>query len=180
MKFNFSKEWCKKMAELEGDFDITAGNPDVLLERMSQESAKVKWDIRFLQLAELVASWSKDPSTKVGAVIVDDQNRVVSLGFNGFPRGISDSEELLSVREKKYERILHAEQNAILFGASRDIRGGTLYTHPLSPCNRCALEIIQSGIKRVVSLNDVSERWKDSIEISLDLFREAGITVDLY
>lgn len=182
MSFNgfkgISKEaWRKKIA-LESDCDISAGTPEKFIEFMSQESSKIKWDVRFLQMAELVAGWSKDPSTKVGAVIVDEHNRVVSLGFNGFPRGIKDTPEILNDREQKYARILHAEQNAILF--ANDTRGTTLYTHPLPPCNRCALEIIQSGVKRVVSLRDQPDRWRDSIKISLELFKEAGITVDLY
>jgi dCMP deaminase len=140
-----------------------------------------KWDIRFLQLAELVATWSKDPSTKVGAVIADEKHRVISLGYNGFPRGISDAEHIYLDRDKKYQRVLHAEQNAILFGSKApSLHGCTIYTYPFAPCNRCCLEIIQSGITRVVSLKDYPERWKESIDLSLELLKEANIKVELF
>ena len=143
-------------------------------------SDSIDWDVRFLQLAELVSGWSKDPSTKVGAVVTDSQKRVVSLGFNGFPRGVADSKELLENREEKYKRIIHAEQNAILFGNSKELTGCTLFVYPFPPCNRCALEIIQSGITRVVSLRDYPERWKEAVDVSLELFKEANVVVDLY
>src|SRR3989344_2191240 len=81
-----------------------------------------KWDRRFLALAEHVAQWSKDPSTKTGAVIVDPNNRVVSLGYNGFPRGVNDLPERLSNRELKYKIIVHCERNALLF-ARESVRG---------------------------------------------------------
>ena len=107
-----------------------------------------KWDARFLEQAELIAGWSKDPSTGVGAVIVDPKNRVVSQGFNGFPRACADDADLLADRDEKLRRTLHAEQNALLF-AHRSVEGCTVYvTHP--PCARCAAMLIQSGIKRVV------------------------------
>lgn len=140
-----------------------------------------KWDYRFLEMAELVASWSKDPSTKVGAVIADDKNRVVSLGFNGFPRGINDDEELYKNREEKYKRVLHAEQNALIFSHKRNLSGCTLYIHPIPPCNRCSLDIIQHGISRVVSyqLTKHDARWSDSCNLSLKLLEEAGIKIDL-
>jgi dCMP deaminase len=141
-----------------------------------------KWDIRFLQLAELVASWSKDPSTKVGSVIVDEQNRVLSVGFNGFPRGIEDNPELYQDREKKYERVLHAEQNALHFSFRLDLRGCTLYTYPLLPCNRCALEIIQRGITRVVSVYPTEshlERWRESFDLTKDLLNQANVQLVL-
>lgn len=139
------------------------------------------WDIRFLELAELVASWSKDPSTKVGAVIVDENNRVVSLGFNGFPRGISDCPTLYSERSSKYERVLHAEQNALAFSPRRDLQGCTLYTWPLPPCNRCALEIIQAGISRVVTQESPIGyvRWSESFTLMVDLLGEAGVELEI-
>ena len=93
----------------------------------------MKWDYRFLDLAAVVASWSKDGSTKVGAVITDPDHRVVSLGFNGFPRGLDDVD---LPREEKLRRTLHAEENALLF-ASRPLDGCSIFvTHP--PCARCA------------------------------------------
>lgn len=140
-----------------------------------------KWDKRFLELAKHVASWSKDPSTKVGAVIVDKSHRVISVGFNGFPRGIEDSEEFLNNKEEKYKRILHAEQNALIFAHSKELKEATLFVYPLPPCNRCALDIIQYGISRVVSYEiDDSSKWKDSIELTKQLFKEAGVELELY
>ena len=136
-----------------------------------------KWDKRFLELAKLVGSWSKDPSTQVGAVIVDDDHVVVSLGYNGFPRGVEDSEERLFDREKKYDIIVHAEVNALAF-ATRPVKGCTLYTWPFEPCSRCAGLIIQSGIKRVVSVVQNDERWKKNFMIARQLFHESGITLE--
>ena len=138
-----------------------------------------KWDERFLDLAKLCGSWSKDPSTQVGAVIVDGNNRIVSIGFNGFPQGVEDSEERLVDRETKYDIIVHAEANALMF-ANKSVEGCTLYTWPFQPCSRCAGLIIQSGITRVVSVVHSDDRWKKNFEISCQLLKEAGITLKEY
>lgn len=138
-----------------------------------------KWDQRFLDLAKLCGSWSKDPSTQVGAVIVDGNNRIVSIGFNGFPQGVEDSEERLFDRETKYDIIVHAEANALMF-ASKSVEGCTLYTWPFQPCSRCAGLIIQSGITRVVSVVHSDGRWKKNFEISRKLLQEAHVRLDLY
>ena len=135
-----------------------------------------KWDDRFLKLAELVATWSKDPSTQVGAVIVDNQNRIVSTGFNGFPRGILDDSEV--TRDVKLMRTIHAETNALIF-AQRDVSGMTIYvTH--HPCANCAAKIIQSGITRVVVSkldNSFGDRWSEQINQSVKMFNEAFVQV---
>lgn len=135
-----------------------------------------KWDARFLQLASVVASWSKDPSTRVGAAIIDDKQRVVSLGFNGYPRGVEDRMDV--PREAKLARVIHAEPNAILF-AQRDLTGCSIYvTRP--PCSNCAALIIQSGIARVVyEAPDPAfmVRWRESVDASLAMFAEAGVDV---
>jgi dCMP deaminase len=113
-----------------------------------------KWDQRFMDLAGFVATWSKDPSTQVGAVIANPKTkRVVSMGFNGFP--------------------------SLLF-AGPVAEGCTLYVTPLPPCARCGVIIIQAGIKRVVSpVPDKSkEPWKTQSEISEQMFLEAGVQVD--
>lgn len=133
------------------------------------------WDKRFLALAELVASWSKDPSTKVGSVIVDRRNRVVSIGFNGFPHGVADDDRL-DDRERKYELIVHAEVNALLF-AGRPVDGCAIYTWPLPPCSRCAALLIQAGVARVVSPQPPA-RWLDSCSLGAALFVEAGVHVE--
>lgn len=135
-----------------------------------------RWDLRFIEMASLVASWSKDPSTKVGAVITNDKNHVVSLGFNGFPRGVED--RLNVSRETKLARTIHAEANALLH-AKQDLAGCSIYvTRP--PCSNCAALIIQSGIERVVyEAPDPAFllRWKGSISESIQMFEEARITV---
>lgn len=142
------------------------------------------WDLRFLSLAKFVSGWSRDPSTKVGAVIVRPNKTVASLGFNGFPRGVVDSEERLHDKNQKYPRIVHAELNAILNCPERPA-GYILYC-TMAPCsNPCAASIIQSGIREVVTLlpppNPTEEdlerikRWEDSIAISREMFKEAGV-----
>ena len=138
-----------------------------------------KWDNRFLVLAKLIGSWSKDPSTKVGAVIVDDKKRIVSVGYNGFPRGVEDSDKRLCNRQEKYDIIVHAEVNAIAF-ANKSVEGCTLYIDPFEPCSRCAGIIIQNGIKRVVSYKNKNDRWEKDFSISRKLLTEAGLIVDYY
>lgn len=137
-----------------------------------------EWNKWFLGLAEYVSTASKDPSTKVGAVIVDGDRRVVSLGYNGLPRGIEDKPERLENRELKYKIIVHAERNALLF-ARGSIKGCTIYTYPMMPCAVCASMIIQSGIKKVVAPRSDNPRWQQDIELSTQLFREANVDVEL-
>lgn len=134
-----------------------------------------KWDKRFLKLANEVATWSKDPSTQVGAVITKDKH-VVSLGFNGFPRGMRDDAYLYEDREVKYERVIHAEVNAI-FNAYHSVKGCTLYVNR-PPCAHCSLSVIQSGITRVVaeviSSEEFLSRWRASMLKTKAFFEEAG------
>jgi len=139
----------------------------------------MKWEIRFLKLAKHISEWSKDPSTKVGAVIVDDKKRIVSVGYNGFPININDSSERLDNREIKYKMIVHAERNAIIF-AQRPLIGCTIYTYPFMPCSACAGMIIQSGIKRAVSYHTTNKRWIDDFAITMDMFNEAGVELLMY
>jgi len=136
-----------------------------------------KWDERFLELAKLVGSWSKDPSTQVGAVIVDTNNRIISIGFNGFPKGVDDNSEKLLDRETKYNTIVHAEANALMF-ANSSVEGCTLYTYPFQPCSRCAGLIIQSGIKRIVSISNNNKNWEENFKLSRQLFKESGIILE--
>lgn len=138
-----------------------------------------RWDLRFLALARHVAQWSKDPSTKAGAVVVRGK-RIVSLGFNGFPRGMRDDAALYADRESKYSRVVHAEINAILF-AERPVKWCTLYTWPFSPCDRCAVQVIQAGVARVVFPalpDDKVARWKAAMDRSKDYFREAAVAFE--
>lgn len=120
-----------------------------------------KWDYRFLDMAKLVASWSKDPSTKTGAVIVSPNKRVVSVGFNGFPQAMPDIDKHYINREEKYSRIVHCEMNALLF-AERNVSGCTLYTYPFISCDRCFVHMVQAGIIRFVAPKATADqltRW---------------------
>jgi dCMP deaminase len=138
-----------------------------------------KWDQRFLQLADLIGQWSKDESTKVGAVIVDPNRRIISAGYNGFPQAIEDDPEKLKNRELKYKMMVHAEINALLF-AERSVKGCTLYTTPFLPCSACASMFIQAGISRVVSYENDNPRWAESISLSTDMFLKSGIRCVTY
>jgi len=138
----------------------------------------LNWDERLMGLAKYVATWSKDPSTQVGAVIADDLNRVVAMGYNGFPRGIDDSDERLADRPTKYAYMVHGEVNAIL-NSTRDVRGCVMYV-TLFPCVECTKLIIQSGIKEVVSLpasEELWRRWGESWRTAKAMLGEAGIVV---
>ncbi len=136
------------------------------------------WNRRFLELASFISNWSKDPSTKVGAVIVDCNRRIISTGYNGFPIGVSDDQERLENRDFKYKAILHAEENAIMF-AKKDLSRCSLYVSSLPPCSHCASLIIQSGIKNVYTWEqEIPERWQDSINITKTMFKESGVSLN--
>lgn len=132
------------------------------------------WEERYLGLAQYIAQWSKDPSTKVGAVIVDENNTIVSVGFNGFPRKVFDTTERLENRELKYKLIVHGEMNAITF-AGRSLHDCTLYTWPFMPCSRCAGVVIQSGIKKVIAPYSDNPRWQDDFVLTRTMFSEANV-----
>lgn len=138
-----------------------------------------KWDQRFLDLAAHVAAWSKDPSTKVGAVIVNHEKRIISVGFNGFHQWAKDDPELYADRDYKYAHIIHAEENAILFADRWSLRGATLYTWPFMPCSSCAAKIVQSGIMRVVAPWSDNPRWIDSFKRTEAIFKEADVELIL-
>lgn len=117
----------------------------------------ISWDEYFMGVAILAAQRSKDPSTQVGACITDDNKRIISTGYNGFPKGCSDDEFPWNRDEKcgetKYQFVVHAELNAILNAGGSSVAGSTLYVS-LFPCNECAKAIIQAGVKEVVYLSD--------------------------
>lgn len=147
----------------------------------SERERRLKWDRRFLDLARLVASWSKDPSTQTGAVIVDENQRVVSVGYNGFPRGVSDDTARYADRDTKLKCVVHCEVNAVLF-ARRDLTGCTLYTWPFMSCSNCAGVVIQSGIRRCVAPplpEHLKERWAQSVGLAETMFSEAGVKLDI-
>ena len=139
-----------------------------------------KWDARFIELARHISEWSKDPSTKVGCVVVGEDREIRSTGFNGFPRGIEDDSARLDDRDQKIPLICHAEENAIMHAAriGVSLKGCVAYvTWP--PCSRCSRSLIQAGIIEVVYPGDVviPERWKDDFDLSASMMEEAGIRV---
>lgn len=147
-----------------------------------------RWDRHFLRLADTHALMSKDPSTKIGSVIVGPDREIRSAGFNGFPRNILDSDERLNNRDLKLMLVVHAEMNAVLAAARVGIPllGCTLYLSATDnlgaiwggpPCARCTVEIIQAGITRIVSwpMHTAPSRWQSSLQQSLELLHEAGI-----
>ena len=137
-----------------------------------------KWDVRFLKLAKEVSTWSKDPSTQVGAVLVNGNNNICGIGYNGFPKRICDDNRL-SNRDRKYEIVIHAEENAIFNSSYSD--WSTVYTYPFPPCVHCASRLIQAGrLDTVVSVVGWPERWDDSISKAFNLFREAGVELRMY
>jgi dCMP deaminase len=169
------------------------GSPDVAVLRPSEcgvvhdskgPSIMDKWDRRFLGLAKFVSGWSKDPSTRVGAVLVDDQRIVVGMGYNGFARGVDDNEERYNNRDLKYKLIVHAEVNAILTARER-AKGATLYVYPSFSipciCHDCCKTAIQAGVKEIVGLHPEPEyaerakRWQESIDLARQMCEEAGV-----
>lgn len=135
---------------------------------------------RFLVDAEAAASKSKDPSTKVGAVIIDDDFNLLASGWNGFARGVADTEERLCHRPTKYRMTVHAEMNAILASArtGRRLAGATMIVSSLFPCEACASAIVQAGIKCVIAPRPNNDRWVDSNELAATIFTEAGVKVE--
>ena len=143
------------------------------------------WDSKFMAMAENVATWSKDPSSKIGAIAVSDDYDVLSIGYNGFPRGVLDTPERLNNRDIKLKLVVHAEQNCI-YNSSRNgvsLKGSTLYVHGLPTCFECAKAVIQSGIKCVVVSEKAikkSEFWEQQWEMSKVLLDEANIKYEVF
>lgn len=141
-----------------------------------------KWDLRMLALARFVSGWSKDPSTRVGAVVARGKKEV-ALGYNGFPEGVEDRVERLDNRAEKLKMMVHAEMSAMNL-AEGDLRGCTLYIWPMASCSVCAGSVIQRGIKRVVAPSLAGHpreaAWADSIRLAMEMFWEVNINVSLY
>ena len=137
------------------------------------------WGNKYIKLSKQISTWSKDPSTKVGAIVVGEAGQILSQGYNGFPRGIKDSSDRLNDRERKYELVVHAEMNAI-YNASLNgvsLKDSTLYVYGLPICNECAKGIIQVGIKKVVAMRPqiYNSEWDKSLKAAEALFREAEV-----
>lgn len=140
-----------------------------------------KWDVHFLFEAASIATMSKDPSTKCGAVIVNEKRIIVGKGFNGLPRRVPDLIKILDDRKEKYPRIIHADANAILNSAS-SLDRCHIYTWPFPPCSACANLIVQAGIYWVTApkpADHIQERWGDDLDIAYDTFRKSGTMINL-
>lgn len=139
------------------------------------------WDRRFIQLARFVSEWSKDPKAHVGAVVTNERDGAVALGYNGFPRGVEDRADRLKNQDLKLEMIVHAEQNALRIAGSR-AHGGTIYVWGKPICARCAGLIIQGGIIRVVAISptagDSKSKWFETGKIAIEMLREANIRIN--
>lgn len=151
-------------------------HPDELCPRFRRKLVKPqvsKWDLRMMEKARLISTWSKDPDHKVGAVIAMN-NKTVSEGYNGPPRGIADSD---LPRDRETLRTIHAEINAIIF-AARPLHGASIYVYPFLPCAACAAAIIQTGITRIIYHEQSSlPKWQESQNEAEIMFREAGLNV---
>ena len=136
------------------------------------------WEQRYLDLAKHISTWSKDPSRQIGAVVVGDSGQILSIGYNGFPRGINDDERLHD-RETKYSLVVHAEMNAIYNATLNGIslRDSTLYVWGLPVCSDCARGVIQVGITRVVmnSIDGKIGHWTDHWKKTKAMFDEANV-----
>jgi len=150
----------------------------------AEYARRMKWHRRYLDVARLVSTWSKDPSTQTGCVVVDQIGNIVSTGYNGFARGVEDTPERLNDRPTKYLYVVHCDTNAIYSAARRGVSlvGCTMYlTGP--PCNECMKGIIQAGITRVCWPEDnpfekdpaTQARWQVSIEATHNMAIEAGV-----
>ncbi|MFW6243349.1 MAG: deoxycytidylate deaminase [bacterium] len=147
-----------------------------------EKTLPTKWDYRFMALADHVSEWSKDKSTKVGAVIVNKSDlNPISIGYNGFPKGIVDDINERHERPLKYEYSVHAEQNAIANAAKngQTTKECSIYVN-FYPCSRCAGLIVNAGIIKVYCKNKPdfnNERWGDIWKISDSILREANIEI---
>lgn len=138
-----------------------------------------KWADRYMKLAQVISTWSKDPSTKVGAIVVGHNGEILSQGYNGFPRKIKDTDYRLNNRSEKYKYIIHAEMNAI-FNASLNgvsLQNASIYIYGLPICHECAKGIIQVGIKKVIIHKQIKDNWQESCQIAQEMLIEAGITI---
>lgn len=173
------QERDKKIGRILAAFDeVEALTTRLDAEHEADRPRQAKWDLRYLELARFVSAWSKDPSTKTGAVIVDPDQRVVSLGYNGFAKGVDDSPERYADRELKYKMVSHCEVNAVLFAERDRLKGATLYTYPFISCSRCAVQMIQAGITRCVGPvlpAHLQERWGEDLKLTRTMFAEAGV-----
>lgn len=146
---------------------------------MIDDKRVISWDEYFMEVAKISSRRSKDPNTRVGACIVNQENKIVGTGYNGLPYGMDDDEELWSNRSDdilthKYSRVVHAELNAIL-NSSTSVRGSTLYV-TLYPCNECSKAIVQSGIKRLIYSDNIY-LGTPQVKVSEEILKAGGVEV---
>lgn len=137
------------------------------------------WDRFYLGMSQYVSTASKDPSTKTGAVIVAADNSVISVGYNGFPKGMPDDDSLYENRDEKYSRIVHCEVNALIFSGRSIPEGSTLYTYPFLSCDRCIVQMLQAGLRRFVAPVATAEqnaRWGEAFAKTRRYITECGGT----
>lgn len=149
----------------------TSGNPFIS-----------KWDRRFLRIAEEIRTWSKDPGTKVGCVLVQDR-RMIASGYNGFPSTLSDSLELYEDRNYKLAVTVHAEANAIMNAAKNGAKTESCTAYvTFPPCSQCAASLIQAGVKRVVCPDPANapERWRASFKLANNMLYDSGVELLYY
>lgn len=135
------------------------------------------WTDYFMEMAQLVATKSKDPSTKVGCVVITDDKVVAATGYNGLPRGVEDKAERME-RPAKYLWTSHAEENAVSQAArvGMKLKGGTAFvTH--MPCSRCARTLIQAGIEYVIVDRGTTSMPQEEFDVAMQMFKEAGVDV---
>tara|TARA_S200000501_G_scaffold260332_1_gene244320 strand:- start:710 stop:1171 length:462 start_codon:yes stop_codon:yes gene_type:complete len=142
-----------------------------------------KWDYRFIKLAKEIASWSKDPSTQVGAIAVN-KKRIIATGFNGFPEGIEDDQKRLENREIKLSFMIHAEKNLIYNATTYGIslKGSTVYIYGLPCCSECFKGLIQVGVSKIVmpNIDEHGKNWKENCEFVKINMKDVGIEIYEY
>lgn len=141
-----------------------------------------KWQTRFIDLARVVSTWSKDPSTQCGAVIVNEDRQILSTGYNGMPRGVDDETMYASfaTKEDKYAMTVHAEMNAVLnagrFGVP--LNNSIIFIYGLPPCHDCAKHLVSAGISQVYFRpheKRYNQTWKNSFTLTCELLNRLNI-----
>lgn len=139
--------------------------------------------LKYLPVAKAVAAMSKDPSTQVGAIALDENRNIIATGYNGFPRGVNDDPARYADRSTKYSLIAHAEQNLVAQAAygGRSLKGCTVILTSLYPCSACAKSLIQAGVRRVISPPpDTDPRWAEEAKWASLMFEESGVELCHY
>lgn len=141
-----------------------------------------KWRKRYIELSEFIAQWSKDPSTKCGAVIVRPDKTIASIGYNGLPKEIPDTDDILHNRERKLQKIVHAEGNAFRNARENSFLNYHIFTWPFMPCSACAELILLHGVRFVYAPEtpkDKLSRWKDEFQKSTEMFEHHDVTLTI-